>query len=457
MTFRYRPLTFVVLFGLMGSAALAQGLRLPGTSPTTLSSAAARAAQSGPQQADYIVAVVNSEPITRSDLQTRLTRVRAQAAQAGSALPPIDELARQVLERLIEEKSQIQLGVENGMKIEADAVDQAEQNVARQNQVDVAELHRRLSADGVSPATFRAELRDQIMLSRIREREVDGRLRVTELDIDQYLRDTKANLSTAQLDIELAQVLVEVPENATADQVETLRKKAQGVLERARAGEDFSSLIKQFSDGLERKSGASMGMRSADRYPPLFLQATLALEKGALAGPVRSPAGWHILKLVDKRHPGLPPTTLTQTHARHILLRPGPQLTQAAAAERMNKWRQDVRAAKADFAKLAREHSADGSAKDGGDLGWAAPGQFVPEFEEAMTRLAPGEVSEPVVSRFGMHLIQVLERKETPLTTREQREYVRNIVREKKLEEAYTNWVQDVRGKAYVEFREPPL
>lgn len=457
MTLRYRPLTLAILMCLLGSGALAQGLRLPGTSPTTLSSAAARAAQSGPQQADYIVAVVNSEPITRSDLQSRLVRIRAQAAQSGSALPPIDELARQVLERLIEEKSQIQLGTENGMKIEADAVDQAEQNVARQNQVDVAELHRRLSADGVSPVAFRAELRDQIMLSRIREREVDGRVRVTELDIDQYLRDTKANLSTAQLDIELAQVLVEVPENATADQVETLRKKAIGVLDRARAGEDFSALIKQFSDGLERKSGASMGLRSADRYPPLFLQATLALEKGAVTGPVRSPAGWHVLKLVDKRHPGLPPTTLTQTHARHILLRPGPQLTQAAAAERMNKWRQDVRAAKADFAKLAKEHSADGSAKDGGDLGWAAPGQFVPEFEEAMTRLAPGEISEPVVSRFGMHLIQVLERKETPLSTREQREYVRNIVREKKLEEAYTNWVQDVRGKAYVEFREPPL
>ncbi len=456
MTLRHSTLSLLCLLGLLGFDAQAQGLRLPGAGPT-LSSAAARAAQSGPQQADYIVAVVNSEPITRSELQNRLGRVRAQAAQAGSGLPPVDELARQVLERLIEERSQIQLGVENGMKIEDEAVDQAEQNVARQNRVDVAELHRRLKADGVSPVTFRAELRDQIMLARIREREVDGRVRVSDLEVDQYLRDTRANLGTAQLDLELAQVLIEVPESASPEQVEGLRKKAQGVLNRARAGDDFAALIKQYSDGLERKTGASMGLRSADRYPTLFVQAALPLEKGGVAGPVRSPAGWHIIKLVDKRHPGLPPTTMTQSHARHILLRPGPQLTPEAATARMNQWRQDVRAAKADFAALAKQHSQDGSAKDGGDLGWANPGQFVPEFEEAMSRLAAGEVSEPVVSRFGVHLIQMIERKEVPLSVREQREFARNIVREKKLEESYNNWVQDVRGKAYVEFREPPL
>lgn len=457
MTLLPRTLTIAFLLGLSGQGAHAQGLRLPGGSATTLSSAAARAVQTGPQQADYIVAVVNSEPITRSDLQNRLGRIRAQMAQSGGALPPVDELARQVLERLIEEKSQIQLGIENGMKIEDEAVDQAEQNVARQNQVDVAELHRRLKADGLSPASFRAELRDQIMLSRIREREVDSRVRVSELDIDQYLRETKANLNPAQWDIELAQVLVEVPEGASAAQSETLRKKAQTVLEKARGGEDFSALIKQYSDGLERKTGASMGLRSADRYPPLFLQATLTLDKGAVAGPLRSPAGWHVIKLLDKRHPGLPPATLTQTHARHILLRPSAQLSPAAAAAKLDQWRKDVRAAKADFAALARENSQDGSAKDGGDLGWASPGQFVPEFEEVMQRLAPGEVSEPMQSRFGLHLIQVLERRETPLSQREQREYVRNVVREKKLEESYTNWVQDVRGKAYVEFRDPPL
>lgn len=455
MTKLYLTLPLCCLLGLTGTSAFGQGLRLP-NSPT-LSSAASRAAQVNPQQADYIVAVVNSVPITRSDMLNRLARVRAQIAQQGGSAPAQDELARQVLERLIEEKSQLQLAVENGMKIEDEAVDQAEQNVARQNQIDVPELRRRIQGDGGTPERFRAELREQITLVRLREREVEGRVRVSDLEADQYLRDAKDNLSPEQLELELAQVLIEVPQNAKAEQVTDMRNKAQSVLDKARAGEDFSALIKQFSDGLERKTGATMGLRTTDRYPPLFVQATSRLDKGALTGPLRSPAGWHVLKVVDKRHPGLPPTSLTQSHARHILLRPSPTLTQAAATQQLADMKKRVSAGTADFAALAKQHSQDGSAKDGGDLGWAGPGQFVPEFEEAMNRLAPGQVSDPLVSRFGVHLIQMIERKEVALTARERREFARNIVREKKLEEAYTNWVQDVRGKAYVEFREPPL
>jgi peptidyl-prolyl cis-trans isomerase SurA len=208
---------------------------------------------------------------------------------------------------------------------------------------------------------------------------------------------------------------------------------------------------------MERKSGASMGLRSADRYPPLFVQAIQGLAKGAIAGPVRSPAGFHVLKLVEKRSTGLPPSTVTQHHARHILLRPGPQLTQAAAVAQLADMKKRIQTGQTDFATLAKAQSQDGSAKDGGDLGWAGPGQFVPEFEEVMVGLSPGQISDPVVSRFGVHLIQLTERRETPLSQREQRELVRNVVREKKLEDAYVTWTQDVRGKAYVEFREPPL
>ncbi len=456
MTYRLRTLSLLCLTAAATLSASAQGLRPP-SSGLTLGGVATRAAPSGPQQADYIVAVVNAEPITRSEVQVRVARARAQLSQQGTPFPAPDELARQVLERLISEKAQLQQAAETGIRIEEEAIDQAEQNVARQNQLDVAELRRRVQVDGLTLTRFRAELRDQIVLTRLREREVDARVRVSDLEVDQYLRDQQGSTDLASMEIELAQVLVAVPESATAEQLQTAQARAQAVLVRARAGEDFGLLIKEISDGMERKSGASMGLRTADRYPPLFIQAIQGLAKGALAGPVRSPAGFHVLKLLEKRSAGLPPSTVTQNHARHILLRPGPQLTQAAAVAQLTDMKKQIQAGHADFATLAKAQSQDGSAKDGGDLGWAGPGQFVPEFEEVMMGLTPGQISDPVVSRFGVHLIQLTERRETPLSQREQRELVRNVVREKKLEEAYLTWTQDVRGKAYVEFREPPL
>jgi peptidyl-prolyl cis-trans isomerase SurA len=455
MTYPSRTLFLLCLTCVTAVSASAQGLRPPAN--LNLSSVAARAVQGGPQQADYIVAVVNAEPITRSELQARVARARAQLSQQGVAIPAQDELARQVLERLITEKAQLQTAAENGVRVEEDAIDQAEQNVARQNQIDVAELRRRVQADGLTLARFRAELRDQIALSRLREHEVDARVKVSDQEIDQYLQDQRNSTDLSGLEIELAQILVEVPEKATPEQTKASQARAQQVLEKARAGEDFSALIKEFSNGMERTTGKSMGLRSADRYPTVFVQAVRSLERGAVTGLVRTPAGFHILKIVDKRSAGLPPSTVTQNHARHILLRTGPQLTQAAAITRLADVKKKIQSGQTDFVTAAKELSQDGSAKDGGDLGWAAPGQFVPEFEEVMAGLTPGQISEPVVSRFGVHLIQLVERRETPLSVREQRELVRNFVREKKLDEAFATWSQDVRGKAYVEFREPPL
>jgi peptidyl-prolyl cis-trans isomerase SurA len=286
MTYRLRTLSLLCLTAAAALSVSAQGLRPP-ASGLTLGGVATRAAPSGPQQADYIVAVVNAEPITRSEVQVRLARARAQLSQQGTSMPAPDELARQVLERLISEKAQLQQAAETGIRIEEEAIDQAEQNVARQNQLDVAELRRRVQADGLSLARFRAELRDQIVLTRLREREVDARVRVSDLEVDQYLRDQQGSTDLSSLEIELAQVLVAVPENATAEQVQTAQARAQAVLVRARAGDDFAALIKETSDGMERKSGASMGLRSADRYPPLFVQAIQGLAKGAVAGPVR--------------------------------------------------------------------------------------------------------------------------------------------------------------------------
>lgn len=416
--------------------------------------ASAPAASSAPRQADYIVAVVNSEPITNTEVRARLAVVEQQAAREGARLPPREQLAQQVLERLISERAQLQVARESGLKVEDAQVDQAEQNVARQNQIDVPQLRRRLELDGIGAAAFREDLRRQLLLQRVRERESDARVRVSEADIDQFLREQQAEAGKQPVELNLAQVLVAVPETATPEQVEALRGRAQRVRQRAAAGEDFAALARQASDAPDAvANGGAFGMRSADRYPTLFLEATQDLPVGGVSEVIRSGAGFHVLKVLDKQTGGM---TIVQSHPRHILLRPGPQLSEAAARERLADFKRRIEAGQANFATLAREHSQDASAAEGGDLGWVNPGMFVPEFEEVMDSLAPGRLSEPTVSRFGVHLIQLLERRQVALGPREQREAARNILREKKQEEAYARWVRDVRGRAWVEMREPP-
>ena len=409
------------------------------------------------RSADYIVAVVNSEPVTNNEVRNSLLRTEQQLTQAGTAMPPRDELARLVLERLIGDRAQLQEARLSGLRIDEGAVDSAVQSVAQQNQLTVDELRKQLVADGLTFNKFRDGLRDELMVTRFRQREVASRVRVTEADIDQFLRDQEGSSDGAAIEINLAQILIPVPENASTEQIASLQARAQLAADRARAGTDFVALVNEFSEASLRASGGQLGLRSAERYPPLFLQATEKLRVGGIAGPVRSGAGFHVLKVVEKRQAGMPGVNITQTRARHILLRVGPQQREAAAIAKLADMKRRVAAGQADFAALARESSDDGSAKDGGDLGWTNPGMFVPEFEQAMNSLVSNQISEPVVSRFGVHLIQVLERRETQLSSRDQRDLARSVIRDKKLEDAYAVWAQEIRGRAYVEFREPPL
>lgn len=446
MTYRFVALTLASFAILVPLGASAQGLRMP-----------VPAASPQPQGAvDYIVAIVNSEPITNNEVNQEMQRALQQLAQQGRPRPDTFVLARQILEGLINQKVQLQLARDTGIRIDDAAVDQAEQMIARQNQIDVAELHRRLASDGVPVSQLRNQLRDQLLLTRLRERDVESRLRVSDLEVEQYLREQQSNLDPASQEINLAQILVAVPDSANAEQLATLQAKAQRALARAQAGDDFAALATEFSDGSERANGGVLGLRTASRYPPLFLQATHDLEVGDISALVRSGAGFHILKVLDKKRSGLPPATMTQTKARHILLRLSPQLSEADARARLDDFRKRLLAGKADFAALAREHSQDSSAAQGGDLGWASPGMFVPEFEEVMSQLAPGQVGAPLVSRFGVHLIEVTERRTVKLTASQRNEAVRALLREKKLQDAYRIWLQDLRGRAYVEMREPP-
>ena len=406
---------------------------------------------------DYIVAVVNSEPITNNEVQNLKLRLEKQL-QSGTAAPSAQVLTQQALDQLINEKAQLQQARDNGIRIDDTEVDQTELIIARQNQVSKEDLYKRIAAEGLSVSAFREQLRNQLMISRLRERDVDNRARISDTDIAQYLQSQQAGkpVASSPVDINLAMILIAVPENSSEQEAAELKIKAQQIVQRAKLGESFAALAQAFSQAPDKgANGGEMGLRTADRYPTLFIDSTRNLNKGEVSDPVRSGAGFHILKVLDKKQSEMSSTLISQTRARHILLRTGSELSEAAARNRLVTYKQRVQAG-TDFADLARQFSQDGSAAAGGDLGWASPGQFVPEFEEVLARLQPGQISDPLISRFGAHLIQVLERREVPLSVREQREMVRTQLREKKIEELYATWVEELRGRAYVELRDPP-
>jgi peptidyl-prolyl cis-trans isomerase SurA len=299
-------------------------------------------------------------------------------------------------------------------------------------------------------------VRDQQLLSRLHEREVSSRIRITEQDIDRHLLSLQANNTDPfAKEINLAQILIAVPERATKEQAVALYAQAQVVLNRIRRGEDFARVVREVS-GADRSNGGQLGLRRGDRYPEQFVTATKDVPVGGVSEIVRSGAGFHILKVLERRDPTTLVRTMIQTRAQHILLRPTAQFSQTAAQIRMADYKRRIQNKSATFADLAREYSQDGSAEDGGDLGWASPGMFVPEFEEVLNRLAEGEMSDPVVTRFGVHLIRLTERRQVDLNPRELREWARNQLKETRSDEAFTTWAQEVRGRAFVEMREPP-
>ena len=402
---------------------------------------------------DFIVAVVDSQPITNHEVNVRAKLMLQQLNEQQKSVASPKEILKTSLEKLITEKALLQHAKEVGISVEDEAVSTAEQRMAAQNQTSVEALHKKVVAEGKSIASFRLGLKEQITLQRLSERNVPGRIKVSEIELDQAVRQRQNASIDTNPDIELGHVLIAVPERATEPEIAALQTKAESVLASLKRGDDLARVAKEFSNGAERDKGGLMGVRPANRYPTLFVDATKILNVGD-ATLVRSGAGFHVLKLVSKRASNI--VTVTQTHPRHILLRPGGQLSQTTARAQLAEYKRQIEAGKADFAKLAREHSQDASGPDGGDLGWVSPGMFVPEFEEVMNKLQIGQMADPLVSRFGVHLIQVLERREAPISERELRDMARNNLREKKFDETYQLWAQEVRGRAYVEYRDTP-
>ncbi|WP_353396424.1 peptidylprolyl isomerase [Hydrogenophaga sp. 5NK40-0174] len=408
------------------------------------------------QTADYIVAVVNTEPVTNHEVRQRLVQIVRKAQEQGKAsqLPAPDILAKEVLEQLINERAQIQYATERGMRVDEVTLDDAEARVAANNKLSVSAFRERLKAEGIDLAQFRRELSQQVLLQQVQEREVDARVRIEESDIDALLRRQGGN-DLGKLTLDLSHVLVMVPEGASEDVRAERKARAQAVADKARSGVPFEDLAREFSDAPEGARGGGFGPRTADRLPSLFVEATRGLQRGEIAGPLASPAGFHVLKVNDKQQ-GSGGISVVQTHPRHILLRVEGKTTEASAIQRLTQLREDILAGKTSFEAAAREVSQDGSAANGGDLGWVGQGQFVPEFESVMNTLPLEQISEPVVSRFGVHLIRVDGRRERELDQSQQRLMARNMLKNDRAQEALLTWAQDVRSRAYVEYREAP-
>jgi peptidyl-prolyl cis-trans isomerase SurA len=446
---RLRTAAFLLAIGLCALTASAQLQIRSAANPTP------QVVIRGPSYSgDFIVAVVNTELVTAAEVEQRAERMRAAMAQRGGPRPPVnDQLRQQALDSLIEERVLLTHARDSGMRVEDAEIDRAVQSIAAQNKLSMAQLRERLAAEGLDMSRFRANLRDQILVERVREREVGQRTRVSDAEIDTFLAERIKGGGEVELNI--AQILVPVPEGADAATVAERQARAESALARVRGGEDFAVVAREVSEDANRASGGAIGLRPVSRLPDLFVEQVRGLQPGQVSPTLlRSGAGFHVLKLLDRRDSS--GVRVTQTRARHILLRPSAQLSAELARQRLAEMRAQIERGSATFEALARQYSEDGSAAQGGDLGWVNPGAFVPEFEEAMNKLPVGGLSQPVTSRFGVHLIEVVDRRETTLDAKQLREQARNALREQKFEEAYLEWAKELRSRAYVEMRDPP-
>ncbi|NMG28778.1 peptidylprolyl isomerase [Aromatoleum evansii] len=411
----------------------------------------AHAAPARPVAVDRIVAVVNNEVITTLELRERVQQAQRQLARQGTALPPAEVFERQVLERLVLERAQIQLAAETSLKVDDATLDRAIGRIADNNRMGMTDLRLALEKDGITWNRFRDQIRSEILLTRLREREVDNRIVVTDAEIENFLANNADALSGEEFHV--AHILVRVPESATMQQQSERLARAESVVERLRAGEDFGRLAASYSDAPDGLSGGDLGWRGRDRLPALFAEAVRQMQPGEVSKVIRSPAGFHIVKLVERRGGAVAGLQqMQQTRARHILIRTSEIVTDADAESRLNGLRERVING-GNFAELAKVNSADLSAAKGGDLGWVNPGDTVPEFERAMDALKPGEVSAPIKSPFGWHLIMVDERRMQDVTDERKRAAARNALRERKAEEAYEEWLRQLRDRTYVEYR----
>jgi peptidyl-prolyl cis-trans isomerase SurA len=399
---------------------------------------------------DRIVAVVNDEVITQNDLNDRVALVVRQFQRQGGQLPPADVLSRQILERMINDLVQIQLAKETGIRVDDATLDRTIARIAQENKLSVRDFRAALERDGIKYPRFREDIRNEIVVARLREREVENAVVVTDAEIETELA-REARDKTADTEFRLAHILVLVPPQASPEQIEARRVRALQALSELRRGTDFAKVAATYSDAPDAMQGGSLGWRPAGRLPTLFLDALERMQPGDVSDILRSPNGFHMVKLLEKRGRAAP-AGVQQTNVRHILLRAREGLSESEARERLRRLRERI-VTGTDFAEIAKLHSEDASSQKGGDLGWVAPGDTVPEFERAMNDLKEGEVSEPIQTPFGWHLVQVVQRRSDELSDDRKKAAARQAIRARKADEAYQDWLRQIRDRAFVENR----
>jgi peptidyl-prolyl cis-trans isomerase SurA len=431
-----------------------------GAAPATTPSAATpRAGANRLRTIDSIVAVVNNDVITRQELQDRIAVVERRMTAQGTTPPPRAILEKQLLERMIVDRAQLQMAKDTGIRVDDVMLDRAVTRIAEQNKMSLQDFRNQLEREDISLAHFREEIREEIIMQRLREREVDNKIQITESEIDNYLGSDR-NASRTQQEFDIAQILIGVPENASPEQIAQRRQRADEVIKQLNAGADFAKMAATYSDASDALKGGELGWRNQDRLPQIFVDAVAPLKQGEVSAAIKSANGFHILKLVGKRNASIMSgsskvanNAIQQTHARHILIKVNQVVSSADAMHKMTDIKQRLDNKAATFAELAKLYSNDLSASKGGDLGWIYPGDTVPEFERAMDGLQPGQISAPVETQFGYHLIQVLERKTEDVSKERQRLVARQVIRERKVEEATQDWLRQLRDRAYVEYR----
>ncbi|MFC0167324.1 peptidylprolyl isomerase [Pseudoduganella danionis] len=410
--------------------------------------------ESGNVAIDSIVVVVNDDVITQRELNNRIKTVTGRMKAQNVALPDAADLRRQMLERMIVERAQLQMAKEMGVRVDDLQLDRAIARIAEAQKLSVQDLRNQMEKDGMPYAAFREEIREEIIMQRLREHEVDAKIQISDAEVDSFLAAEKA-AAAEQFELNISQIMIRIPDNATAEVIAQRRARAEEVMRQLRTGADFAKMAGTYSDSSDALQGGVVGWRQPERLPPVFAEALVKLKPGQVTPIIKSVGAFHILKVSERRSlaEAQAVAAVQQTHARHILIKVTPTMSAADAKRKLLelKERLDNKAAK--FEDLARLVSNDGSAAKGGDLGWLYPGDTMPEFETAMNNLKIGEVSDPVETSFGIHLIEVLERKSDDVSKERERNNARQAIRERKMEEEAESWQREVRDRAYVEFR----
>ncbi|MFA6903916.1 MAG: peptidylprolyl isomerase [Gallionellaceae bacterium] len=403
------------------------------------------------EEIDHIAVVVNDDVITRHELNSYLEKIRQQLKKQGTPLPDANELEKQVLERMIIDMLQLQFAKESGLRIDDAQLDKALGRIAQQNNfASLAEFRAKLAREGVDFKKFREEIRNEITFTRLREREVDSKLVVSDNEIENYLL-MQSKQSGKSEEMELAHILVQIPEQASAEKIQLSKQRADQAWSQLRGGAQFAQVAAGFSDAKDGLQGGNLGWRSADRLPSIFQEALKNMQTGEISPVLRSPNAFHIIKLLDKRNKDAP-VMITQARVRHILIKTSEFMSENEARNRLAEIRRRIEGG-ADFAEQAKLYSEDGSAVQGGDLGWVSPGVFVADFERAMNTLKIGQLSNPVQTEFGWHLIQVLERRNADVSVEQKKQQASMAIRSFKSDEAYQEWLRQLRDRAFVEYR----